>query len=138
MKCNSNWAPPETSNDTLYIKHSISKVHVELLGPNGLVKSDKVCFGLYGIKPGAEYRIRTHAAEEIYIMLAGDVDWKLYSAPYALHLPGERSYQPSIMPHASRTHEVAFLSVYALHGDLATHSYVYEGIRLDRWSLYAT
>jgi len=84
------------------------------------------------MKPGAEYGIRTHAAEEIYIMLAGDVDWKLYSAPYALHLPGERSYQPSIMPHASRTHEVAFLSVYALHGDLATHSYVYEGIRLDR------
>ena len=89
-----NWAPPEIPNDPLYIKHSISKVHVELLGPNGLVKSDKVCLGLYDMKPGAEYRVRTHAAEKIYIMLAGDVDWKLCSAPYALHLPGEQSYHP--------------------------------------------
>ena len=69
-----NWPPPETSNDPLYIKHSISKVHVELLGPNGLVKSDKVRLALYGMKPGAEYEIRTHVAEEIYIIPAGDVD----------------------------------------------------------------
>ncbi len=102
------WGPPATPNGPLDIKHSISKVHVELLGPNGLVKSDKVCFGLYGIKPGAEYRIRTHAAEEIYIMLAGDVDWKHCDAPYEINLPGERSYHPSMMPHASHTHAVAF------------------------------
>ena len=122
------WAPPETSSDPLYIKHSISKVHVELLGPNGLVKSDKVRLGLFGMKPDSEYGIRTHAAEEIYIMLAGDVDWKRCDAPYAIHLPGERSYHPSMMPHASRTHEVAFLSVYAWYGDLSTDNYVYEGI----------
>ena len=104
-----NWAPPQTSSNPLYIKHSISKVHVELLGPNGLIKSDKVRLGLYGMKPGAEYGIRTHAAEEISIMLAGDVDWKCCDATYAPHLPGERSHHPSMMPHASRTHEVAFL-----------------------------
>ena len=46
------------------------------------------------MKLGAEYGIRTHAAEEIYIMLAGDIDWKRYNAPYALHLPGEQSYHP--------------------------------------------
>jgi hypothetical protein len=33
-----------------------------------------------------------------------------------------------MMPHASRTHEVAFLSVYAWYGDLSTDNYVYEGI----------
>ena len=123
-----NWAPPQTSSDPLYIKHSISKVHVELLGPNGLVKSDRVRLDLFGMKPDSEYGIRTHAAEEIYIMLAGDVDWKRCDAPYAIHLPGERSYHPSMMPHTSRTREVAFLSVYAWYGDLSTDSYVYEGI----------
>ena len=65
---------PETPNGPLYIKHSISKVHVEFLGPNGLVKSDKVRLALYGMKPGAEYEIRTHVAEEIYIIPAGNVD----------------------------------------------------------------
>ena len=69
-----NWGPPKTSNDPLYIKHNISKVHVELLEPNGLVKSDKVRLALYGMKSGAEYEIRTHLAEEIYIIPAGDVD----------------------------------------------------------------
>jgi len=68
------WGPPNIPNSPLDIKHSISKVHVELLGPNGLVKSDKVSLGLYGMKPSAEYEIRTHAAEEISIILAGDVD----------------------------------------------------------------
>ena len=127
-----NWAPPETSSDPLYIRHSISKVHVELLGPNGLVKSDKVRLGLYGMKPGAEYGIRTHAAEEIYIMLAGDVDGKRCEATYAPHLTGEQSYHPSMMPHAFRTREVAFLSVYVWHGDLSIDSYVYEGIPSNR------
>ena len=68
------WGPPGTPNGPLDIKHSISKVHVELLGPNGLVKSDKVRLGLYGMKPSAEYEIRTHAEEKIYIILTGDVD----------------------------------------------------------------
>ena len=50
------------------------KGHVEFLGPNGLVKSDKVCLALYGMEPDAEYEIRTYVAEEIYIIPAGDVD----------------------------------------------------------------
>ena len=62
------WGPPATPNGPLDIKHSISKVHVELLGPNGLVKSDKVRLSPYGMKPDSGYGIRTHAAEKIYII----------------------------------------------------------------------
>jgi quercetin dioxygenase-like cupin family protein len=123
-----NWVPPRTSSDPLYVEHSRSKVHVELLGPSGLVKSNQVRLGLYGMKPNAEYGIRTHPAEEIFIMLAGEVDWKLSTAPYARHFPGDQSYHPSMMPHASRTREEAFISVYAWHGEISTDSYVYEGI----------
>ncbi len=126
-----DWAPPRTSSDPLYVEHSRSKVHVELLGPDGLVRSDVVRLGLYGMMPGAEYGIRTHPAEEIYVMLAGAADWKRGDAPYRRHLPGERSYHPSMMPHASRTGESAFLSVYAWHGDISTSDYVYEGIPAD-------
>ncbi|MEM9472435.1 MAG: dimethylsulfonioproprionate lyase family protein [Pseudomonadota bacterium] len=123
-----DWAPPQTSSDPLYVEHSRSKVHVELLGPDGLVRSDVVRLGLYGMMPGAEYGIRTHPAEEIYIMLAGAADWKRGDAPYRRHVPGERSYHPSMMPHASRTRDLAFLSVYAWHGDISTSDYVYEGL----------
>lgn len=126
-----NWVPPQTSNDPLYSKHSISKVHVELLGPGGIVNSDEVRLGLYGMMPNAEYGIRMHAAEEIYIMLAGAVDWKRSEAPYKHHLPGDRSYHPSMMPHANRTQELPFMSVYAWHGDISTESYLYKGIPLN-------
>ena len=48
-----NWVPPQTSSDQVYVEHSKSKVHIELLGPSGLVKSNQVRLGLYGMKPNA-------------------------------------------------------------------------------------
>ena len=123
-----NWAPPQTSSDPLYTEHSEAKVHVELLGPGGLVKSDAVRLGLYGMQPHAEYGVRTHPAEETFIMLAGQAFWKRGTAPYMLAVPGERSHHPSMLPHASMTKEHAFLSVFAWHGDISTTNYVYEGL----------
>ena len=64
-----DWRPPETSNSTLYAKHSIFKSHVELVGPDGLVKSRALRLGLYGMLPNSEYGVRTYPAEEIYIYI---------------------------------------------------------------------
>ncbi len=44
-----DWRPPETSKSPLYAKHSIFKSHVELVGPDGLVKSESIRLGLYGM-----------------------------------------------------------------------------------------
>ncbi len=121
------WAPPQTSGDALYIQHSLAKVHVELLGPGGLVESDQVRIGLYGMLPDAEYGIRTHPAEELYVMLAGEVYWKRDTDPYLLHMPGERSHHPSMMEHANKTTDKAFMSIYVWHGDIATDNYRYTG-----------
>ena len=76
-----DWRPPETSKSPLYAKHSVFKSHVELVGPDGLVKSESVRLGLYGMLPHSEYGVRTHPAEEIYIMLAGECFWKRGDAP---------------------------------------------------------
>ncbi len=122
------WAPPQTSNDAQYVAHSLPKVHVELVGPEGLAKSSTVRLGLYGILPNSEYGIRTHPAEEVFIMLAGQAYWKHGNEPYLIHGPGERSYHPSMMAHATQTAEKAFLSVYVWYGDISAENYVYEGI----------
>ena len=122
------WTPPTTSADEQYVKHSACKVHVELLGPGGLVKSDQVRLGLYGMLPDSEYGIRTHPAEELYIMLAGEAYWKRGDLPYTLHGSGERSYHPSMMEHGTRTGRLAFMSVYVWHGDISTDNYVYSGV----------
>lgn len=126
-QCAFEWVPPQTSSDAKYIEHSKCKVHVELIGPNGLVGSDEVRLGLYGMLPNSEYGIRTHPAEEIYIMLAGEALWKRDSMDYRLHHPGERSYHPSMMEHGTRTAQKAFMSVYVWHGDIATDNYQYLG-----------
>ena len=123
-----DWRPPETSKNSLYIKHSIFKSHVELVGPDGLVRSDLVRLGLYGMLPDSEYGIRTHPAEEIYIMLAGECFWKRGDAPYICERSNGRSYHPSFMPHASKTEGQAFMSVYAWVGDLSTNAYKYSGL----------
>lgn len=120
------WAPPRTSDDKMYTEHSKCKVHVELLGPGGLVKSGELRLGLYGMMPNSKYGIRTHPAEEIYIMLAGQAFWKRAELPYTLHHPGERSYHPSMMEHGTQTGEKAFMSIYVWHGDISTANYVYS------------
>ena len=107
--------------------HSLRKAHVELVGPDGLVESDSIRLGLYGMKPGANYGIRTHPAEEVFVMMAGRADWKRGDAPIAELGPGERSHHPSMMPHATRTNDRAFLSVYAWIGNVTTDGYVYHG-----------
>ena len=123
-----DWRPPETSKSPLYAKHSIFKSHVELVGPDGMVKSESIRLGLYGMLPNSEYGVRTHPAEEIYIMLAGECFWKRGDAPYSCERTKGRSYHPSLMPHASKTGDQAFMSVYAWVGDLSTESYEYLGL----------
>lgn len=123
-----NWVPPQTSSDPAYVAHSHKKVHVELIGPGGLVPSDGIRLGLYGIGPQSEYGLRTHPAEEVFVMMAGRVLWKRGEAPYLMHGPGERSYHPSMLPHATRTEEMAFMSVYVWSGDISTDNYSYAGL----------
>ena len=126
-----HWAPPQTSSEPLYRDHSHFKAHVELLGPNGLAASSKVRIGLYGMLPDCEYGLRTHPAEETYIMLAGSAFWKVADAPYQQLFPCERSYHPSMVPHATRTGEDAFMSIYVWDGDIATDEYRYFGLPDD-------
>lgn len=123
-----DWLPPTTSDDPKYIEHSVPKAHVEILGPGGLVKSDQVRMGLYGMMPHSEYGIRTHPAEEIYIMLAGSAFWMVGNAPYVEQFAGERSYHPSMIKHSTKTGPQAFMSVYVWHGDISTEGYSYEGL----------
>ncbi len=78
--------------------------------------------------PNSEYGVRTHPAEEIYIMLAGECYWKRGDAPYCCKRSNDRSYHPALMPHASKTKDQAFMSVYAWIGDLSTDAYEYSGL----------
>ncbi|MCV6593106.1 MAG: dimethylsulfonioproprionate lyase family protein [Silicimonas sp.] len=121
------WAPPPTSSDPAYVALARYKHHVSLIGPEGLVHSDRIRLGLYGLVPDADYGIRTHPAEEVFIMLAGRAFWKRGTGDYAESRPGDRSHHPSMMPHATRTECHGFLSLYVWTGDISTEQYRYHG-----------
>ena len=124
-----DWSPPQISDDPAYQSLGETKVHVELIGPDGLVPSEDIRVGLYGIKPHTEYGIRTHPAEETFKMLAGEVYWQRGAASYTLHKPGSESYHPSMLPHATKTAEKAFMSIYVWRGDVSKDGYQYQGVK---------
>lgn len=121
------WAVPQTSGDAKYRADSVKKMIVELIGPGGMVTTDDVRVGLYGILPGAKYGFRTHPAEEVFIMLAGEADWAKADSGFATLRTGARAYHPSMMRHATRTNDYAFMSFYIWSGDISFDRYRYDG-----------
>jgi hypothetical protein len=61
-------------------------------------------------------------------MLAGNYLWKRGAQAYQLAGVGGRSYHPSmLLPHATKTEQSAFMSVYLWAGDLSKKQYSYDG-----------
>ncbi len=121
------WLPPVTSDDPAYQAVNAHKVLVELVGPDGLVRSDNIRVGVYGIKPGVHYGVRTHPAEELFVTLAGRGDWLKNDEDFAEYGPGARRHHGSMEPHATRTREFAFMSIYVWTGNVSFEDYVYQG-----------
>ncbi len=122
------WMIPKTSDTPEYFEVSQKKIIAELVGPNGVVKRDGIRVGVYGISPGVDYGIRSHPAEEIFVLLAGHSDW-LSGDERELkeYGPGTRRHHLSMMPHATRTRDSAFMSIYVWTGDVSYENYVYTG-----------
>ncbi|MDD9911092.1 MAG: dimethylsulfonioproprionate lyase family protein [Ahrensia sp.] len=122
------WAPPLVTNNRDYVALSANKALVELIGPEGLVTNHTIRMGVYGIIPGVEYGVRTHPAEELFVMIAGRADWLTGEGAYAEHCIGARLHHPSMLPHATRTQDRAFMSIYIWTGEVSFENYVYSGI----------
>lgn len=121
------WVVPATSDDPDYARASTKKLIVELIGPDALIRSNDIRVGLYGIGPGVDYGLRTHPAEEIFVMLAGEAQWKRGDAPFEVLGAGGRSHHPSMMPHATRTGTQPFLCLYIWTGNVSFKDFTYLG-----------
>ncbi|MEM7300813.1 MAG: dimethylsulfonioproprionate lyase family protein [Pseudomonadota bacterium] len=121
------WAPPITTDDPAYIEVSKKKALVELIGPAGIVQNNEIRMGVYGISKHVEYGIRTHPAEEVFVMIAGRVDWLMGDETYAEYGPGVRRHHLSMVPHATRTRNSAFMSIYVWTGDVSFEKYDFVG-----------
>jgi len=96
---------------------------VQLVGPEGPLVADEIRLGLYLQSPHCFYPPHNHAAEELYYLLSGIVEWQkdddgfsTLSAPELIH---HRPWQR----HAMRTLAEPFLALWVWTGDIRDSTY---------------
>lgn len=97
--------------------------YAELVGPHGPLASDEIRFGFYLQAPDCLYPAHSHAAEELYLILSGAVEWRV---------DGTRSFVPSVpglvhhtpwQMHEMRTRQSPLLAMWAWIGDIRFSTY---------------
>lgn len=69
---------------------------------------------------GLDYPDHHHPAEEMYVVLAGQAEFRLAGAAPRIGAPGDHIFHPSMAPHAMTTHEHPVLALVLWRGDLET------------------
>lgn len=93
--------------------------YVPFVGPTSLIVADDFTFGIFLLAPGAFYPNHSHAADEIYFVVAGEGEWQKDNGDFVSHGPGSLVEMPSFTPHALRTGASPVLMLYAWTGDIA-------------------
>jgi hypothetical protein len=97
--------------------------YAEIIGPQGPLASEKVRFGFYLQAPDCLYPAHSHAAEELYLILSGAVEWRLDgSESFVPCVPGLVHHMPWQM-HEMRTRQFPLLAMWAWIGDIRLSTY---------------
>ncbi len=96
--------------------------YVVLAGPGGLVESTDLALGFLVLGPHTHYPTHRHPAVEIYVVGAGNAEWRKGEDPWRLEPPGRVIRHETMMPHATRTLAEPLLAIYLWRGDLKTHA----------------
>ena len=95
----------------------------ELLGPSGQFFHPTLRVGLFVQAPDFHYGLRTHPAEETYILLGGTSFWATGADAPAPRQTGEIIHHPSTIPHQTLTRESPFIAAWRWSGDIAYEGY---------------
>jgi dimethlysulfoniopropionate lyase len=93
-----------------------------LAGPGGLVATDSLALGILLLGPKTHYPSHRHPAVEIYVVAAGEAEWRKGESPWRRKAPGSVIRHETMMVHATRTLDEPLLAVYVWQGDLKTHA----------------
>lgn len=97
--------------------------YAELIGPDGPFFSAQCRFGYYLQAPNCLYPAHSHAAEELYVILSGSVEWSVDVAerfvPPVLGLVHHRPWQK----HSMRTVSSPLLAMWVWLGDIRYSTY---------------
>jgi len=95
----------------------------ELLGPYGIFASNTARLGFLSLGKDTHYPSHAHAAEEVYLVLAGIANWQKGDEPWRSIPPGSAIHHTPHLPHAMRTAAEPLLAMYFWWGaDVAAHA----------------
>ena len=99
----------------------------ELIGPNGMIEHDLCRIGLFAQTANTDYVIRNHAAEELFLQIAGNGEWiKGEDGQYQTKKAGDFMHHRSFEDHASRTTDEAIIAAWIWTGDIDYKKYYYN------------
>ncbi len=100
----------------------------ELIGPDGMIRSDQCRFGLLLQHAGIFYPPHHHEAEELYLVLSGVAAWQTDKYQPALLQPGSFAHHAPWQPHSIRTEVDPLLALWGWTGNLSLSTYSMTGV----------
>ena len=100
--------------------------YAQIVGPEAPIRDKGFRVGLFLLPRNTHYAKHVHAAEEIYVLIAGTGSWSLDDATFQQYREGELVDVASMVPHALQTGESAVLTLYTWTGlDVSFDDYRY-------------
>jgi hypothetical protein len=122
-----NWHHSGLESGQIRAEISLQMLTCELVGPEGLVFDESCRVGLFAQGANLAYPERTHAAEELFVMLAGSAMWRQSGNRGTLRGPGSRIHHASFEPHSSTTSGEPLVAVWVWAGDIDFQTYTLHG-----------
>jgi mannose-6-phosphate isomerase-like protein (cupin superfamily) len=126
----SDWQQnPNYTTETIGASFLENYGYVELVGPRRTIASDEFLIGFLLLGPDTLYPDHSHAAAEVYHVVAGIAEWwredrgwtRLPAGTAVAHAPGVR--------HAMRTGDEPLLALYCWEGEIATAARLSDAMR---------
>lgn len=95
----------------------------EGIGPDGCLTHGEVILGLFILGPNTTYPEHAHPAEEFYIILTGNPEFKVGDKPFLLQAEGAVVLHHSEMNHAIRTSTEPFYAIFGWRGKITEKSW---------------
>ncbi|MCB1472804.1 MAG: cupin domain-containing protein [Rhodobiaceae bacterium] len=96
---------------------------VVLVGPGGMIHHDEVSLGLILLGPRLQYPSHSHAAEELYLVLSGTLQWQIDGQPIGTVRAGQFVHHRPWQGHAMSTGPRPALLFWGWLGDIRGETY---------------
>ncbi len=92
--------------------------YAELVGPCGITLCGDTALGLLLIGPDKLYPPHSHPADEVYLVVAGEAEWRQGSKPWQSRPPASVIHHAPNTAHAMQTAAEPLLALYAWRSDI--------------------